>query len=89
MGHSFNQKYIREQAIQEGSLCSCRFLHRITSDLFSYLNDYMKLEPLPEGMRGKLMLWAALLFCGCHGWERFLGGHSQARCSMGEAYDFK
>jgi hypothetical protein len=38
------------------------FFTVITSDVFRDPDDYMKLEPLPEGMRGKLMLWAMLAY---------------------------
>jgi cation-transporting ATPase 13A1 len=55
------------------------FFTVITSDVFRDPDDYMKLEPLPEGMSGKLMLWAVLMFCGCYGCERLLrwAFHSQ------------
>ncbi|KAL5203124.1 hypothetical protein ABZP36_014076 [Zizania latifolia] len=72
MGHPFNQSISENKPFKYALYAAVAFFTVITSDMFRDLNDYMKLEPLPEGMRGKLMLWAILMFCGCYGWERIL-----------------
>ncbi|KAK8457839.1 hypothetical protein SEVIR_3G255000v4 [Setaria viridis] len=72
MGHPFNQSISENKPFKYALYGAVAFFTVITSDMFRDLNDYMKLEPLPEGMRGKLMLWAMLMFCGCYGWERLL-----------------
>ncbi|AQK85838.1 putative manganese-transporting ATPase PDR2 [Zea mays] len=72
MGHPFNQSISENKPFKYALYGAVAFFTVITSDMFRGLNDYMKLEPLPEGMRGKLMLWAILMFCGCYGWERLL-----------------
>ncbi|EMS47412.1 putative cation-transporting ATPase [Triticum urartu] len=72
MGHPFNQSISENKPFKYALYSAVVFFTVITSDMFRDLNDYMKLEPLPEGMRGKLLLWAMLMFCGCYGWERFL-----------------
>ncbi|XP_062179368.1 probable manganese-transporting ATPase PDR2 isoform X1 [Phragmites australis] len=72
MGHPFNQSISENKPFKYALYGAVAFFTVITSDMFRDLNDYMKLEPLPEGMRGKLMLWAILMFCGCYGWERLL-----------------
>ncbi|CAL5420623.1 unnamed protein product [Camellia sinensis] len=36
------------------------------------LNDWLKLVPLPSGLRDKLLLWAFLMFLVCYTWERLL-----------------
>lgn len=72
MGHPFNQSITENKPFKYALYAAVAFFTVITSDMFRDLNDYMKLEPLPEGMRGKLMLWAILMFCGCYGWERIL-----------------
>ncbi|KAG8085502.1 hypothetical protein GUJ93_ZPchr0010g8491 [Zizania palustris] len=72
MGHPFNQSISENKPFKYALYSAVVFFTVITSDMFRDLNDYMKLEPLPEGMRGKLMLWAILMFCGCYGWERIL-----------------
>ena len=72
MGHPSNQSISENKPFKYALYGAVAFFTVITSDMFRDLNDYMKLEPLPEGMRGKLMLWAMLMFCGCYGWERLL-----------------
>ncbi|KAK3135708.1 hypothetical protein QOZ80_5BG0422460 [Eleusine coracana subsp. coracana] len=72
MGHPFNQSISENKPFKYALYGAVAFFTVITSDMFRDLNDYMKLEPLPEGMRGKLMLWALLMFCCCYVWERFL-----------------
>ncbi|EHA8591262.1 hypothetical protein COCNU_scaffold039443G000040 [Cocos nucifera] len=72
MGHPFNQSISENKPFRYALFAAVGFFTVITSDLFRDLNDWLKLEPLPVGMRGKLMLWAALMFLGCYGWERLL-----------------
>ncbi|GJM88530.1 hypothetical protein PR202_ga04604 [Eleusine coracana subsp. coracana] len=72
MGHPFNQSISENKPFKYALYGAVAFFTVITSDMFRDLNDYMKLEPLPEGMRGKLMLWALLMFCCCYVWERLL-----------------
>ncbi|WOL01814.1 putative manganese-transporting ATPase PDR2 [Canna indica] len=72
MGHPFNQSIPENKPFKIALFAAVGFFTVITSDLFRDLNDWLKLEPLPEGMRGKLMLWATLMFLGCYGWERML-----------------
>ncbi|KAM1465810.1 hypothetical protein ACFXTO_045272 [Malus domestica] len=48
------------------------FFTVITSDLFRDLNDWLRLVPLPVGLRNKLLLWALLMFVSCYSWEKFL-----------------
>ncbi|XP_038988652.1 probable manganese-transporting ATPase PDR2 [Phoenix dactylifera] len=72
MGHPFNQSISENKPFRYALFAAVGFFTVITSDLFRDLNDWLKLEPLPDGMRDKLMLWAALMFLGCYGWERLL-----------------
>ncbi|CAL9178618.1 unnamed protein product [Musa hybrid cultivar] len=72
MGHPFNQSIPENKPFKYALFAAVGFFTVITSDLFRDLNDWLQLEPLPEGMRGKLMLWATLMFLGCFGWERLL-----------------
>lgn len=72
MGHPFNQSISENKFFQFALFAAVGFYAVIASDLFRDLNDSLKLVPLPEEMRGKLLLWAALMFCGCYGWERLL-----------------
>uniref|UniRef100_A0A1D1XPG0 Putative cation-transporting ATPase n=2 Tax=Anthurium amnicola TaxID=1678845 RepID=A0A1D1XPG0_9ARAE len=72
MGHPFNQSISENKPFKYALLAAVVFFTVITSDLFRDLNDWLKLVPLPEGMRGKLMLWAALMVSGCCAWERLL-----------------
>ena len=72
MGHPFNQSISENKPFQYALFAAVGFFTVITSYLFRDLNDWLKLEPLPVGMREKLMLWAALMFLGCYGWERLL-----------------
>ncbi|RZR85780.1 hypothetical protein BHM03_00012818 [Ensete ventricosum] len=72
MGHPFNQSIPENKPFKYALFAAVGFFTVITSDLFRDLNDWLQLVPLPEGMRGKLMLWATLMFLGCYGWERLL-----------------
>lgn len=72
MGHPFNQSISENKPFKYALFTAVGFFAVITSDLFRDLNDWLKLVPLPVGMRGKLMLWAMLMFLGCYGWERLL-----------------
>lgn len=72
MGRPFNQSISENKPFQYALFAAVGFFTVITSDLFRDLNGWLQLEPLPDGMRGKLMLWAALMFVGCYGWERLL-----------------
>ncbi|KAJ4779402.1 Cation-transporting ATPase [Rhynchospora pubera] len=72
MGHPFNMSISENRPFKIALYAAVGFFVVITSDVFRELNDYLKLEPLPEGMRGKLLLWALLMYLGCYGWERLL-----------------
>ncbi|KAG1327782.1 putative manganese-transporting ATPase PDR2 [Cocos nucifera] len=72
MGHPCNQSISENKPFQYALFAAVGFFTVITSDLCSDLNDWLKLEPLPDGMGEKLMLWAAFMFLGCYGWERLL-----------------
>ncbi|KAJ6823587.1 putative manganese-transporting ATPase PDR2 [Iris pallida] len=72
MGRPFNQGISENRPFQYALFAAVGFFVVITSDMFRDLNDWLKLVPLPEGMRGKLLLWAALMYGGCYGWERLL-----------------
>ncbi|KAG6503109.1 hypothetical protein ZIOFF_035399 [Zingiber officinale] len=72
MGHPFNQSISENRPFKYALFAAVGFFSVITSDLFRDLNDWLKLVPLPEVIRGKLMLWAMLMFVGCYGWERLL-----------------
>ncbi|KAG0458686.1 hypothetical protein HPP92_021814, partial [Vanilla planifolia] len=72
MGRPFNQSISENKPFRYALFAALGFFVVITSDLFRDLNDWLKLEPLPEGMGVKLLLWAGLMFSGCYGWERLL-----------------
>ncbi|XP_020086231.1 probable manganese-transporting ATPase PDR2 [Ananas comosus] len=72
MGHPFNQSISENKPFKYALFAAVGFFTVITSDMFRDLNDWLKLVPLPEGMRAKLMFWAILMFLGCYGWERLL-----------------
>ncbi|XP_038692618.1 probable manganese-transporting ATPase PDR2 isoform X2 [Tripterygium wilfordii] len=72
MGHPFNQSISENKPFLYALMGAVGFFTVITSDLFRDLNDYLKLVPLPPGLRDKLMLWALLMFLSCYAWERFL-----------------
>ncbi|XP_010245696.1 PREDICTED: probable manganese-transporting ATPase PDR2 [Nelumbo nucifera] len=72
MGHPFNQSIRENKPFLYALLAAVGFFTIITSDLFRDLNDWLKLVPLPVALRGKLMVWAFLMFSSCYIWERFL-----------------
>lgn len=72
MGHPFNQSIPENKPFLYALLAAVGFFTVITSDLFRDLNDWLKLVPLPTGLRDKLLLWAVLMFVGCYSWERLL-----------------
>ena len=72
MGHPFNQSISENKPFKIALFGAVVFFTVITSDVFRDLNDWLKLVPLPEGMRDKLLLWAALMFIGCYSWESLL-----------------
>lgn len=72
MGHPFNQSISENRPFRYALVAAVIFFTVITSDLFRDLNDWLKLVPLPEGLRDKLLLWAALMFLACYSWERLL-----------------
>lgn len=72
MGHPFNQSIPENKPFLYALLAAVGFFVVIASDLFRDLNDYLKLVPLPEALRGKLLLWAFLMFLFCFAWERML-----------------
>ncbi|XP_058084361.1 probable manganese-transporting ATPase PDR2 [Magnolia sinica] len=72
MGHPFNQSIPENKPFLYALLAAVGFFTVIASDLFRDLNDYLKLVPLPEAMRGKLLIWAFLMFAVCFVWERTL-----------------
>ncbi|KAI8566927.1 hypothetical protein RHMOL_Rhmol02G0080500 [Rhododendron molle] len=72
MGHPFNQSVTENKPFLYALLAAVGFFTVITSDLFRGLNDWMRLVPLPRGLRDKLLLWAFLMFFVCYTWERLL-----------------
>lgn len=72
MGHPFNQSVSENKPFLYALLAAVGFFTVITSDLFRDLNDWLKLVPLPAGMRDKLLAWALLMFLCCYSWERLL-----------------
>lgn len=72
MGHPFNQSISENKPFQYALLAAVGFFVVITSDLFRDLNDWLKLVPLPTGLRDKLLIWALLMYVICYSWERLL-----------------
>lgn len=72
MGRPFNQSISENKPFLYSLLGAVVFFTVITSDLFRNLNDWLKLVPLPTGLRDKLLLWAVLMFLSCYSWERLL-----------------
>ncbi|KAH9781727.1 putative manganese-transporting ATPase PDR2 [Citrus sinensis] len=72
MGHPFNQSISENKPFMYALMGAVGFFTVITSDLLRSLNDWLKLVPLPSGLRDKLLIWAGLMFLGCYSWERFL-----------------
>lgn len=72
MGHPFNQSITENKPFLYALLAAAGFFTIITSDLFRDLNDWLKLVPLPPGLRNKLLVWALLMFLSCYMWERLL-----------------
>ncbi|XWS57259.1 hypothetical protein CRYUN_Cryun09bG0158900 [Craigia yunnanensis] len=72
MGHPFNQSIPENKPFLYALVAAVGFFVVITSDIFRDLNDWLKLVPLPLGLRDKLLLWALLMFLGCYMWERLL-----------------
>ncbi|KAL2347135.1 hypothetical protein Fmac_001135 [Flemingia macrophylla] len=72
MGHPFNQSISENRPFRYALVAAVIFFTVITSDLFRDLNDWLKLVPLPVGLRDKLLIWAFLMFLVCYSWERLL-----------------
>ncbi|CAH9120912.1 unnamed protein product [Cuscuta epithymum] len=72
MGRPFNQSISENKPFLYALLAAVGFFTVITSDMFRSLNDWLKLVPLPKGLRDKLLIWAVLMFLCCYTWERFL-----------------
>ncbi|RDX85868.1 putative manganese-transporting ATPase PDR2, partial [Mucuna pruriens] len=72
MGHPFNQSISENKPFRYALVAAVVFFTAITSDLFRDLNDWLKLVPLPVGLRDKLLIWAFLMFLVCYLWERLL-----------------
>ncbi|KAK9170624.1 hypothetical protein Syun_002764 [Stephania yunnanensis] len=72
MGHPFNQSIPENKPLLFALVGAVGFFTVITSDLFRDLNNWLKLVPLPEGMREKLLFGAFLMFISCYAWERLL-----------------
>ncbi|MCD7465553.1 putative manganese-transporting ATPase pdr2 [Datura stramonium] len=72
MGHPFNQSIPENRPFLYALLAAVGFFTVITSDLFRDLNDWLKLVPMPTGLRDKLLIWAFLTFLVCYAWERLL-----------------
>ncbi|KAK7841310.1 putative manganese-transporting atpase pdr2 [Quercus suber] len=72
MGHPFNQSVSENKPFLYALLAAVGFFTVIASDLFRDLNDWLKLVPLPVGLRNKLLIWALLMYLACYSWERFL-----------------
>ncbi|KAK4339477.1 hypothetical protein RND71_040939 [Anisodus tanguticus] len=72
MGHPFNQSIPENKPFLYALLAAVGFFTIITSDLFRDLNDWLRLVPMPRGLRDKLLIWAFLTFLVCYAWERLL-----------------
>lgn len=72
MGHPFNQSIPENKPFFYALFAAVGFFTVIASDLFRDLNDWLKLVPLPVGLRNKLLMWAFLMFLACYSWERLL-----------------
>ncbi|KAL5979332.1 putative manganese-transporting ATPase pdr2 [Asimina triloba] len=72
MGHPFNQSIRENKPFLFALAAAVGFFTVIASDLFRDLNGYLKLVPLPEAMRAKILIWAFLMFVTCFAWERML-----------------
>ncbi|TMW98285.1 hypothetical protein EJD97_004256, partial [Solanum chilense] len=72
MGHPFNQSIPENKPFLYALLAAVGFFTVITSDLFRDLNDWLKLVPMPKGLRDKLLIWAFMTFLVCYAWERLL-----------------
>lgn len=72
MGHPFNQSISENKPFLYAIVAAAGFFTVITSDLFRDLNDWLRLVPLPVGLRDKLLLWALLMFLTCYSWEKLL-----------------
>ncbi|KAM3702846.1 hypothetical protein ACB094_04G058000 [Castanea mollissima] len=72
MGHPFNQSVSENKPFLYALLAAVGFFTVIASDLFRDLNDWLKLVPLPVGLRNKLLIWALLMYLACYSWERLL-----------------
>ncbi|KAK9156520.1 hypothetical protein Scep_003094 [Stephania cephalantha] len=72
MGHPFNQSIPENKPLLFALVGAVGFFTVITSDLFRDLNNWLKLVPLPGGMREKLLFSAFLMFISCYAWERLL-----------------
>ncbi|MED6170958.1 putative manganese-transporting ATPase pdr2 [Stylosanthes scabra] len=72
MGHPFNQSISENKPFRYALIAAVVFFTAITSDVFRDLNDWLKLVPLPVGLRDKLLIWAFLMFLICYSWERLL-----------------
>lgn len=72
MGHPFNQSIPENKPFLYALLAAVVFFTAIASDIFRDLNDWLKLVPLPAGLRNKLLTWAFLMFLACFSWERLL-----------------
>ncbi|KAK1366305.1 putative manganese-transporting ATPase PDR2 [Heracleum sosnowskyi] len=72
MGHPFNQSISENKPFCYALLAAVVFFTAITSDVIRNLNDWLKLVPMPRGLRDKLLLRAFLMFLCCYAWERFL-----------------
>ncbi|GAB2291509.1 Probable manganese-transporting ATPase pdr2 [Dionaea muscipula] len=83
MGHPFNQSISENKPFRYALVAGVVFFSAITSDLFRDLNDWLKLVPLPSGLRDKLLIWAFLMFMGCYMWERLLRWAFPGRCRLG------
>ncbi|XP_020534686.1 probable manganese-transporting ATPase PDR2 isoform X2 [Jatropha curcas] len=72
MGHPFNQSVTENKPFFYALLAAVGFFTVITSDLFRDLNDWLKLVPMPSGLRNKLLIGSFVMFIICYMWERLL-----------------
>ncbi|GAB2218242.1 hypothetical protein Drorol1_Dr00001461 [Drosera rotundifolia] len=72
MGHPFNQSISENRPFRYALVAAVVFFTVITSDMFRDLNDWLKLVPMPPGLRNKLLIGAFLMFMGCYAWEKLL-----------------
>ncbi|KAH7434487.1 hypothetical protein KP509_06G019400 [Ceratopteris richardii] len=72
MGHPFNQSIRENKAFFYALSVAAIFFTVVTSDMVRFLNDWLRLVPLPQPFGHKLLFSAGLMVGGCYLWEHML-----------------